>query len=412
MVRVNHLLWIVVAVVLGTVGQAADVPNAGKDWPQFRGPNRDGVSKETGILSSWPEGGPKVLWRTELGQGYSGISVARGRLFTMFGVGSDEFVGCFDAATGEQLWRVRADKTWKDRFGDGPRSTPTVDGDVVYALSARGTLLALGVKDGATLWTRDLREDFDAHPPQWGVSTSPHVEGRLLLVNVGGGKGSSVVAFHKKSGEEVWRSQDRKAGYSTPVAVTIGGVRQVLFFTGTALLSLLPEDGSLHWEQAWKTSYDVNASTPIFIPPDKIFISTGYDVGAALLRVKTEGERATVETVWKDRVMRNKFSSSVYVDGHLYGFDESTLKCIDAETGEMKWRARGYGHGSLTYADGHLVVLGDLGALALVEATPEEYREKGRFKVFKDKTWTVPTLAGGKLYLRDQKELVSLDISG
>jgi outer membrane protein assembly factor BamB len=220
------------------------------------------------------------------------------------------------------------------------------------------------------------------------------------------------VAFDKRSGKTVWRSQTDKAGYSTPIAVTISGQRQVVFFTGTTVAALSPQDGSLLWKQPWKTSYDVNAAAPLFIPPDRIFISSGYDVGAAVYRVKAGKEGFGVEQVWRNREMKNKFSSSVLHDGYIYGFDEKIFKCIVAATGETRWQARSFGHGSLIYADGHFLVLSDKGSLALVQATAEEFREKARAQIFEGKTWTVPTLSDGKLYLRDQKELVALDVSG
>jgi len=383
-----------------------------EDWPQFRGPRNDGISGEAGLSKSWPEGGPPELWRVELGEGFSGISIVGGRAFTMFAVAKDEFVVCLDASTGKEIWRSRADDKWKDRFGNGPRSTPTVAGKTVFALSARGTLVALSVEDGKRLWVKDLAEEYDAKPPRWGFSGSPLVEGRALLVDVGGKEAGSVVAFDTATGKEIWRAQEDKAGYSTPLAVTIAGKRQVVFFTGTGVVSLAPADGSLLWRMPWKTSYDVNAATPVYIAPDKIFISSGYDVGGAVIRVKSSESGFEVEDTWKSREMKNKFSSSVLHGAHLYGFDESTLKCIDAGTGEMRWQARGLGHGSLFYADGHLVVLGDKGTLVLVEATPEEYREKARTQPFKGKTWTVPTLSDGRLYLRDEKEMIALDISG
>jgi len=382
------------------------------DWPQYRGPNRDGVSSETGLLDQWPADGPRELWRTSLGQGFSGLSISGGRIYTMLGEGSDEFVVCLEGATGEEIWRSRSGANFKDKFGDGPRSTPTVDGELVFALGAKGALHALSTTDGKPVWKRDLPREFGAKAPRWGYSGAPLVEGKLLLVDVGGKAGSSVVAFDKKTGKEVWRSQSDKAGYSAPVAMTVSGQRQVVFFTGTTLLSLSPEDGTLLWKQDWKTGYDVNAAAPIFIPPDRVFISSGYDVGAAVYRVKVTEKQSEVEEVWRSREMKNKFSSSVLHEGHLYGFDEKTFKCIDAATGETKWKFRGLGHGSLIFADGHLVVLGDSGTLVLVEATADAYQEKGRAQIFDGKTWTVPTLSGGKLYLRDEKQLVSLDVSG
>jgi outer membrane protein assembly factor BamB len=188
-------------------------------------------------------------------------------------------------------------------------------------------------------------------------------------------------------------------------------VRQILFFTAASVLGVRPADGTELWRIPWKTSYDVNAAMPVFVAPDRFFVSSGYDVGGAVYRIAVDGQRVEVEQMWKNREMKNQFSSSVLVDGNLYGFDDKTLKCIDAATGERRWAQRGLGHGSLTYADGNLIVLGDRGTLVLVEAKPDAYREKSRTKVFETKTWTVPTLAGGRLYLRDQNELVSLDVA-
>lgn len=402
----NRRPVVVAVIALGLV--VATTLTWGADWPRFRGPGGDGVSTETGLLREWPDNGPKVVWRVDLGGGYSGISVAAGRVYTMFADGSDEFAICFGADSGREIWRRLTDVNFTDMHGSGPRSTPTVDGEVVYVLSAKGKLHALAAKDGTPIWMRDLVKEFGANAPRWGYSSSPLIEGKLLLLDVGGSGGSSIVAFDKQSGKTVWRSQSDQAGYSTPIAVTIEERRQVVFFTGTKVVALSPDDGSLLWKQPWKTSYDVNAASPVFIPPDRIFISSGYDVGAAVYRVTTSG----VEQVWRNREMKNKFSSSVLYEGHLYGFDETTLKCIDAASGEMRWRARGFGHGSLVYADGRLIVLGDEGTLALVQATAEEFREGARARIFAGKTWTVPTLAGGKLYLRDEKEIVALDVSG
>ena len=376
------------------------------DWPQFRGPQRDGVSRETGLLPEWPADGPAELWTVELGGGYSGIAVSDGRLFTMFSAGGDEFVVALEVASGKELWRVRAGDKFKDMFGDGPRSTPTVDGERVYALGAKGKLLALSAADGKQLWSHDLVEAYGAESPKWGFAASPIVDGDLLLLDVGGSDGGSIVAFDKKSGAERWRSQDDTASYSAPIIIEVGGQRQAVFFTATRIVSVDPADGKLLWKKTWKTAYDVNAATPVFIPPDRLFISSGYDVGGAVYKVGATG----VEELWRNREMKNKFHTSVLHDDHLYGFDEKIFKCIDAATGRMMWQARDFGHGSLIYADGHLLALGDKGLLGLVEANPEAYREKSRATVLKGKSWTPPTLADGKLFVRDEKVLRSFNL--
>lgn len=383
------------------------------DWPQFRGPNRDGVSRETGLLKSWPAGGPKVLWKIPIGEGYSHIVVSSGRLYTLYGQGDQEFAVALDAATGKAIWRTPIDRKYRSDMGNGPRSTPTVDGGLVYALSGNGRLVALSAKDGRKVWEHDLPDEFDARIPGWGVSTSPLVEGNLLLVDVGGRGGKSLAAFDKKTGRVVWTSQSDSAGYSAPIAVTVGGVRQVIFFTGTSVVSVSPRDGKLLWRVPWRTDWDVNAATPIFVAPDRVFISSGYGVGAALFRIKAAGGKAGVEEVWRSRGMKNQFSSSVLHNGTIYGFDDSTFKAMDAATGKERWKQRGFAHGSLILADGHLVVLSERGCdLALVEATPQAYREKGRTEVLSGKCWTAPTVANGRLYLRNEEELKALDWGG
>ena len=381
------------------------------DWPSFRGPNGDGISTETGLLDGWPANGPRIVWRKDLGEGYSGISFVDGRIYTMFGAKGDEYAVCLDAAGGEEVWRTRVGSKWVDTMGNGPRSTPTIDGDTVYVLGSKGNLHALAVADGKPRWSHDLEADFGARLPRWGVSTSPLIEGDLLLLDVGGSGDGSIIAFNKKTGKEVWRSQSDHAGYSTPLAVTIGGIRQVLFFSARNLVSISPADGSLLWRVAWKTSYDVNAAMPVFVAPDRVFISSGYDKGSLMLGVDAADGKISTREIWRNREMKNHFSSSVLHDGRLYGFDDKTLKCIDAGTGELRWRKRGFGHGSLLLADDHLIVLGDHGQLALIEAVDSEYREKGRVQILDSKTWTMPTLAGGRLYLRDERELIALDVT-
>ncbi len=387
-------------------------PATAADWPAYRGLNRDGVSAETGLLKSWPEDGPKRLWMAELGDGYSAISISQGRVFTMYGDGISEHAVAFDAATGKQLWRFRTDKDREDHFGSGPRSTPLVEDGRVYVVSALGHLYALKSESGEVLWEVNLPAKFGAKVPTWGVSVSPLIEGELLLIDAGGREGHSLLAFNKKSGALKWASQTDIPGYSTPLAFTAAGRHQVVFFTGSSLVSVDPKTGKPFWREPWKTSYDVNAAMPIFIAPDKIFVSSGYDSGAAVFRIKSQGDGMVSEEVWRSRVMKNHFNSSVLVDGHLYGFDGGTFKCIDAATGAERWKQRGFLKGSLIYADGHLIVLSERGVLALVEATPQSYREKARTEVFKAKTWTMPTLADGRLYLRSEKQLIVLDLRG
>ncbi|MGH9857668.1 MAG: PQQ-binding-like beta-propeller repeat protein [Acidobacteriota bacterium] len=379
------------------------------DWPQWRGPNRDGVSKETGLLKSWPPSGPKVRWKVPLGGGYSSIAVSQGRVYTMASIGGNEVAVCLDDATGKQLWNIRMDSAYQSGQGDGPRSTPIVDGNWVYVLGAQGKLYALNAKDGKKIWSHDLKAEYGSEIPGWGTSTSPLIEGDLLLVDIGGKTGHSIGAFNKKSGALVWKTHTDKQGYSSPIAVTVNGGRQILFFTGTGLVSVSPT-GTFHWKYPWRTSYYANIATPLIIPPNKVFISTAYGTGAALLKLTGKKEKPSFQEVWKSKVSQNHFNSSVFYNNHIYGFDSAILQCVEANSGTEKWKKSGFGKGSVILADGHLYVLGERGQLALVEATPAGYKEKGQVQALNGKTWTSPALANGNLYLRNEKEIISMSV--
>ena len=393
---------------------ASGTPVVG-EWPGYRGPLRDGIAPDQDLLREWPSGGPEVLWKVPLGEGYSGLSVSGGRLFTLFSRDGDERAAAFDAATGKELWSVRLDSAYKNQFGNGPRSTPTVDGDLVYVLGAQGQLHALKVSSGESVWHHDLVREYGARIPTWGIATSPLVEGDLLLVDVGGRDGYSLVAFRKGSGEVAWKAADNPldgAGYSAPIAFEVGGVRQVLFLIASKLVAVAPAEGTILWSFPWSTEYNVNAATPIFVPPNRVFVSTGYGTGASLLQVeRTDQGGFRAQELWHNPSMRNQFSSSVRLGDFLYGFDNRTLKCLRVDTGEEMWKERGLGHGSLLAADGLLFVLGERGELVLVEASPEAFQEKARVQLLHTKTWTVPTLVDGRLFVRDEEQLVSLRVS-
>lgn len=402
----------------------AAVPTSTKEWPQFRGPGRDGISPEQSLLTRWPEGGPEVLWRARGGQGYSGLVVSDGRVYTLVGEGEKEkgteHVLSLDAANGKELWRFPLGSLYVDRSGngDGPRATPIVDDAHLYVVSGVGRLFALDKKTGKVVWQHDLKSEMGSPGASDGsFASSPLIEGDLLIVEVGGdaqkpGK-SAYVAFDRKTGKVRWTAENDGAAFAAPVAITAAGARQIVFFSATGLVSVSPKDGKVFWRYPWKTQFDVNAATPLLLPGDRLFVSSGYDVGGAVLQLKAEtGGGVKVEEVWKSRVLKNHFASSVHLDGHLYGFDKSTFKCVDAGTGTEKWAGRGYGTGNVIYADGHLIVLTDRGELALVEATPAEFKEVARAQVLEGRTITSPALADGKLYVRNNTdEIVCLDLS-
>ncbi len=391
----------------------------GFDWPQWRGPNRDGLSFEKSIIDHWPEKGPEVLWRVSVGEGYSGVAISNGRLFSMWDEREFQYLVCMDPRNGKEIWRHKIGSSYKDSWGNGPRSTPVVDDTIVFVTSAHGRLHAVNVSDGKQLWIHDLPAEYGGRIPDHGYSSSPLVEGDKLFVEVGGKKGYSFVAFNKINGEVVWQTQTDEPSYSSPIAVTINKTRQIVFLSAAGLFSLSSEDGSLYWRYDWEarcpaTKFPTNTATPIFIAPDKIFISVGYGTitGASVVRLQKQGEEFSVEEIWKSKAMKNVINSSVFYGKHIYGFDNNVLACVDALTGEKKWRIRGFQRGSLIAADGHLIVLGERGKLSLVEASPVKFKEISSVQILDGICWTNPSLANGKLYLRNQKEIVCLNLSG
>jgi outer membrane protein assembly factor BamB len=392
------------------LSQGEPNPKVGGDWPQWRGPDRDGVSRETGLLRAWPPEGPKKLWQKEAGGGYSSFAVAAGQVYTLLQDGPDEAAVCWNAKTGEQLWRFKYPCQYKNGQGSGPRSTPWVDGDRIYTVGATGILHCLKTSNGEKLWRHDLSDEFHGPVPMWGVSFSPLVEGDLVLANPGGPNGNSVVAFHKITGDVAWKKLSDPAAYSSPVVATIAGKRQILFFTGDGLESVAPADGAPLWQFPWDTRFRANVATPIVVG-NYVFISSGYDKGCALLEVSTADDGLLqAKSVYEHNRMRNHFATSVYYQEHLYGFDDLTLVCMNFRTGKTLWKKKDFKKGSLLVADGRLIILGESGRLALAEATPEEYKEISSFEFSRKKCWTVPVLANGRLYVRDEEKIVCYDL--
>ena len=404
------ILTVAVAATAGTLPAASPHLGAistGEDWPQFRGPARDGHSSETGLFDGWKEADLAERWRVPLGAGYSSVAIAGDTAVTAFGENGGEYLAAFDTTSGTERWRVRIGDLLRDGQGDGPRATPTIVEGRVFMLGGHGDLVAADLETGQPLWRRDLGDDFGGRKPTWGFSGSPLAFDDALLVEAGG-RNAGVVALGQADGQERWRALDDRPGYATPILIRRGDRREAVFFTAGRVVGIDVAGGAELWSYPWETSYDVNAATPIFVGPDRVFVASGYGVGAALLRLPADTGRA--EAIWSTRGLKNQFSSSVIVDGAIYGFDGSVLVCHDLETGERLWRERGYGHGSLIYADGHLVVLGDRGNLGLLRVNPARYDEVARQQVFSGRTWTPPSLSRRTLYLRDERELLALEL--
>jgi outer membrane protein assembly factor BamB len=377
------------------------------DWPQWRGPNRDGISPETGLLDSWPKGGPPLLWKVQgLGEGYAGAAISGGHLFIQGQQGDEEFVLAFDSNTGKQLWRAQSGRQFRESRGFGPRGTPSIDGDHLYALAADGMLVCLETATGKRIWGFNIVDRFHSRVLQWGISESPLVDGDRVIVTPGA-SGAAVVALDKMNGKVLWTSQSDQAGYSSPVAYDAGGSRKVVVFTGEAAIGLDFNSGRLLWRYERVANRTADIATPI-VHDGQVFLSSDYGTGCALLKVAA----GDASEVYFNRDMRNHYSTSVLVGDYLYGFSSSILTAMKFQTGEVAWRDRSVGKGSLIYADRHLYCLGEGGVVGLVEASPEGYREKSRFEIPKGEfpTWSPPVIADGKLYLREQDNLYCYNI--
>lgn len=380
-------------------------------WTDFRGPRRDGHYRERPIHTDWPSGGLQPLWKQPAGAGYASFVIANGRAFTIEQRGEEEVVAAYDVLTGRELWTNRWGAAFREMMGgDGPRATPTWHDGTVYALGATGELRALADGTGKSLWRTNILEDAGASNIQWGMSAAPLVVGDNIVVLPGGSGGKSVVAYNRRTGRQAWSALDDRAAYSSPMLVTLAGIEQILVFTASRLAGLSLDGARVLWEFPWRTQFDVNASQPLLIGNDRVFISTGYGTGAALVEVTRSGDSLGVRELWRTNRMKNQFTSSVHHEGFIYGLDEAILACIDASTGDLKWKGGRYGYGQVMLADGHLIVVTETGDLALVRATPERHVEVARFPVLDGKTWNHPAISDGYLLIRNINEMAGFDL--
>jgi outer membrane protein assembly factor BamB len=381
------------------------------DWPQWRGRNRDGISVEKGLMKTWPQGGPKLAWTANgAGEGYSSFSVAGGKLYTLGARGGTEYVMAFDEATGKKMWEVANGSKFNNDRGDGPRGTPTVNGGQVYAYGASGDLAALDAATGKTVWKINVLQQFGGRNITWGLSESPLVLPDRILVNAGGNN-ASIVAVNRKNGSVLWRSQSDEAGYSSAVLHEFGGVPQAIFFTATRGVALDARDGRLLWSYPRAANGTANAATPI-ARGNKVFFSSDYGTGAGLVELTASGKDISAREVYFTREMRNHHSSSVLIGDHLYGFSAAILTAMKFDTGEVAWRDRSVGKGSVVFADDRLYLFSENGMVGLAEANPTAYREHGRFQIRTGSlpTWSHPAVANGKLFIRDQDTIYAYEV--
>lgn len=406
--------FVAMAIGLAMVLSAQTPPApANTDWPQWRGPERNGKSRETGLLKQWPAGGPPRLWRvTNLGAGYGSIATQGDRIYVQGQVGRQSVVSSLNRANGQLLWSKPLGPAGNNDKGPGPRSTPTVDDDNLYALSENGDLACLRASDGAIVWQRNILRDFRGSNIQWLISESPLVDGDRLIVSPGG-RDASVVALDKATGKTIWTSKglSDEAGYASAIVADIGGVRTYMTFTANAGVGVRASDGKPMWRYAGAANRTANIATPVFLN-GKVFYTSSYGTGGGLLNLSTQAGEVSAKEAYFTPNMRNHHGGVVVVDGYIYGFNESILTALHFDTGKMAWRDRSVGKGSVTFADGHLYILGEGNTVGLVEATPAGYREKGSFEIPDSglPAWAHPVVSGGRLYIRNQGSLAAYDV--
>lgn len=416
-----------VAATLGLWGAVSLVAGEDpvRDWPQYAGPRSDRSTTEVVSLRSWPESGPPAAWKVPVNRGFSSFAVAGEQVYTLIEREGHETCVALTVSHGDERWSTAlgASKydgggdagTSDNGGGDGPRTTPSVSGERVFVYDAQLVLTCLDASDGEILWSRDVQQDFEGQSIRWQNAASPLIVDELVLV-AGGGPGATFLAFEAETGEVAWESGDEKITHATPVVATLHGVRQVIFFVQSGLVSLLPETG----EELWRAAYPFQVSTaasPV-VHEDMVYCSAGYGVGGGTFRIHEDEGAFSAELLWQQRnKLQNHWSTPVCHEGYLYGmfsfkkYGEGPLMCVDMRTGETLWSVDGFGPGNVIRAGEDLIALSDAGEVCLVEATPLAYRELARAEVLRGKCWSSPALSDGQLYLRSTEEAVRLDLS-
>jgi outer membrane protein assembly factor BamB len=404
MMKMTRLLNTTVIVAAATVASFAG------DWPQWRGLQQNGISTETGWSATWPKSGPKQLWKAQVGMGFASFVVSDGRVYTTGNASDKDTIFCFDANTGAVIWKHTFPAKLDAKYYEGGTSaTPTVEDGKVYAISKRGVVHCLDAAKGTVIWTNDLMGLLKLKMPEWGFAGSVILVGDTALLNAG----TTGTALDKKTGKVLWTSGNEEAGYSTPVLFDANGEKAAILFTKQDTVAVKVSDGKVLWRFPWKTSYDVNAADPI-LSDGKVFVSSGYNGRGALYDVSG----AQPKEIWLSKNMRSHFNPAILVNGFLYGIDgdstrpESALRCVDWKTGEPKWTEK-TGFGSVTVADGKLIVLTAKGELLVANASPDGFKPISRAQILGGKCWTTPVLANGKIYARNAAgQVVCVDVSG
>ena len=422
--RIHRLTRVVAFVVIclarldcAMAQESSKAPDSNKQWPQFLGPDRTGKSTETGLVDGFGENGPRELWRQPMVGGLSGIAIADGQLLTLAQSEGNQWLVALDAETGKLKWRTPLAPAYENAMGDGPRATPTIESGVAFGYTGEGILTAVDVANGKVAWSVNLPSELKCKPSEYGMSCSPLVHQSAVIAHVGSDAGA-VVGVDKKTGKVLWQAGKGAAGYSSPVLMTLAEVKQVVAFVGNQVIGLEPEKGSVLWSFPFETEYNCNTACPVAVN-DGVLISSGENHGSVLLKVTATNNLWQVAPVWESlgsaSSLRSEWQTPVLLDGCLYGFDNvgsagpvAHLACVEAATGKPLWKKLRFGKGNLIAADSKLIISTIDGDVVLVKASKESYQELGR-KTIVGFTRQAPVLCNGKLYMRDEAEIVCLD---
>jgi outer membrane protein assembly factor BamB len=378
---------------------------ASTPWPEFRGAGRDGVIEDVTIRTDWPL---EEVWRTKVGGGYASMIAAEGKAFTIEQRRAQEVTAAYDLATGREIWTNAWDADFQESLGGpGPRATPTYAEGRIYTLGAEGELRCLRAANGELVWRTNILDDAGAKNARWAMAGAPLVLDDRVIVHPGGRDGKSVAAYDAVSGKLLWQSGDDPAGYASPQLATLAGKQQVLIFSATRLFAVDAADGRELWGHVWASSPAIHCAQPIQVSDNRVWFSSGYGHGSALLEITETDGKFQAEKLWETNTMKNKFNPSVVFDGHVYGLDDGIMASVNLETGKRNWKGGRYGFGQLLLADGHIIVLTEKGDLVLVRATPEAHEEIASFSALEGKTWNVPAYGDGLLLVRNQTEMAA-----
>jgi outer membrane protein assembly factor BamB len=375
------------------------------DYPQFLGPARNATVPGPRLARDWNAQPPQEIWQHPVGAGWSGFAVAGHRAITQEQQGAEETVTCYDVRSGVLLWRHGYPAHFQsDLAGEGPRATPTIASNRVWTLGSTGILTCLRLDDGSLVWSKDTLRENESKVNEWGDSCSPLVLGDWVVVSIGGNRSRSLVAYDAATGNFVWGAGDAGAGYSSPLETTLGGVPQILSFNAQGVFGHAAADGKILWSYPWPRGHP-HVAMPVVLPGDRVLASSGYGTGSEVFHVVRDqtGQFAT-ERVWKSTRLKAKFTNVVQRDGFIYGLDDGILVCLDAATGNLRWKEGRYGHGQEILVGDLLLVTAESGEVVLIEPNPEALRELGRFQALKGKTWNPPALVGACLLVRNDRE--------